>query len=920
MASKKEHKRKQKHKDNTTRDTNGARPRFYQGQELNSLDLSTVLGIQPKAEPENVSAAKQAEDLAAQAVREAEEADRRRKEAEAADQRRKAEEESREQARREAEEQAKKAAEEEARRVEEEKRRREEEEARAAEQARREAEEQAKKAAEEEARRAEEEKRRREEQERHREEEARRRQAEEEAAALARQAEAERQKAEAEIKRRKVAEQAAEEEERQKEAEAARRQLEEEERRRLENLAAERARQMAEEVERARLMAEKVARARQEADEAERQRLAREEEARRNEENLAAERAREMAEQAEKARAMAEAVERARRENEPAIASLIPGPVQPPEPAEPVPVNHSAPPLEMDNPHWQRQPQIFDVLSGAPHGAPGTPSYAAPREEQSLPVTMAGGGEAECAFLPQGAYLTDVREEKDRLPGDEAGTTYAVPMENRMYIVMVTPEVAPCAKVGGLGDVILGLGRELMKRGHGVEAICPMYSSMRYDLIEDLHEEYGELWVPHYEEWRAEKVFQGKVGGDLQVNFITGGTYTERDAIYGYDDDLQRFTYFSRAALEFMYKTNRRPEIIHCHDWATGLVPPILWDIYEKLGWNNSRCVYTIHNNECQGLCGFGDKLLGMVGLDVKNYMTPDRMQDDSHKNCINMMKAGIVYSNFVTTVSPTYAGELKTAAGGRGLQTTLTKNGAKLGGVLNGIDYDTWNPRTDTKIAANYSVGDDFTDKYKNKAALREWRGLWDAWRPIISVVTRLTHQKGLDLIKHAIHASQTMDAQFVLLGSAPDPKVNNDFLALQHQLRDNHNVNLYIGYHEDLSHLIYAGSDMFLVPSLYEPCGLTQMISVRYGTVPIVRETGGLMDTVFDVENSGKDLSEANGFSFRDATTASLDYGLGRAVRMWFDNPEAFNRLARNGMRYDFSWRDPAVHYENIYNYIKA
>ena len=502
----------------------------------------------------------------------------------------------------------------------------------------------------------------------------------------------------------------------------------------------------------------------------------------------------------------------------------------------------------------------------------------------------------------------------------ESGMTIPVPVENRMYIVMVTPEVAPCAKVGGLGDVILGLGRELMKRGHGVEVICPMYSAMRYDQIYDLHEEYGELWSPHYDEWRAEKVYQGKVEGGLQVNFITGGTYTERPNIYGYDDDLQRFTYFSRQALEFMYKTNRRPDIIHCHDWATGLVPAILWDVYEKLGWNNSRCVYTIHNNECQGLCGFGDKLLGMVGLDVREYLRPDRMQDDTHKNCINMMKSGIVYSNFVTTVSPTYAGELKSASGGRGLQTTIAKNSAKVGGVLNGIDYDSWNPATDPKLAARYGAGDDFFEKYKNKTALREWLGMWDAWRPIISVVTRLTHQKGLDLIKHAIFSAIKLQAQFVLLGSAPDPKVNDEFLRLQHDLRDNRDINLYIGYHEDLSHLIYAGSDMFLVPSLYEPCGLTQMISLRYGTVPIVRETGGLVDTVFDLDNSGLGLNDANGFTFRDANAASLDYGLERAVRLWYDNPEAFNRLARNGMRYDYSWRHPAEHYENIYNYIKA
>ncbi len=557
------------------------------------------------------------------------------------------------------------------------------------------------------------------------------------------------------------------------------------------------------------------------------------------------------------------------------------------------------------------------MLSGAPrsdgqHFVPPFPSGA--DDAGVLPVTMASApGDAPGVLLPEG-FSPEPPEEPAGPP-----PTVPVPLEKRMYIVMISTEIAPCAKVGGLGDVIQGLGRELMKRGHGVEVICPMYTSMRYDQIDDLHEVYGELWCPHNNEWRAEKVYQGKVGG-LQVNFITGGAYTERDAIYGYPDDLQRFAYFSRQALEFMYKTNRRPDIIHCHDWATGLVPAILWDVYQKLGWDSSRVVYTIHNNECQGLCGFGEKLLGLVGLNIKNYHRPDRMQDDVHKNCINMMKAGIVFSNFVTTVSPTYAGELKTVAGGRGLQETIAKNSAKVGGVLNGIDYDAWNPATDPKLSARYSSGNDFFEKYKNKKALREWLGLNDAWKPIVSVVTRLTQQKGLDLIRHAIFSTLKREGQFVLLGSAPDPKVNAEFLRLQYELKDNHDVNLYIGYHEDLSRLIYAGSDLFLVPSLYEPCGLTQMISLRYGTVPVVRETGGLVDSVFDLDNSGRGLGDANGFTFRDPTPVSLDYGLTRALRLWYDNPEAFNRLVRNGMRHDYSWRHPAQHYENIYNYIKA
>ncbi|MBN2712911.1 MAG: glycogen synthase [Planctomycetes bacterium] len=487
-----------------------------------------------------------------------------------------------------------------------------------------------------------------------------------------------------------------------------------------------------------------------------------------------------------------------------------------------------------------------------------------------------------------------------------------------MYIVMVTPEITPAAKVGGLADVIVGLSRELVSMGHNVDVICPMYSCMRYDQIEDLHEVYSELWVPHYNEWRSEKVFQGKVSG-INTYFITGGNYTEREKIYGYDDDMFRFVYFNRAVMEFMYKTEKRPEIIHCHDWQTALIPAMYYDIYGGLGWNDSRVIFTIHNTECQGLCWYGQKLLDMVQMDVGRYHQPDKMQDDSKANCINLMRGAIVYSNFVTTVSPTYAGEIKNADSGRGLQHVLNSHSAKLGGVINGIDYDVWDPATDKKICHNYST-ENFVDKYKNKYGLREWLQLDDVWKPIVSVVTRLTQQKGLDLIKHAIYSTLRMGGQFVLLGESPDPAVNADFWRIKNELADCRDVHLWIGYHEDLAHLIYAGSDMFLVPSIFEPCGLTQLIALRYGTVPVVRETGGLADTVLDVDNSGLGLAGSNGYSFKDANPAGLDYALGRAIDCWTSYPETFNKLAQNGMKFDYSWKNPGIDYENIYNYVKA
>lgn len=485
-----------------------------------------------------------------------------------------------------------------------------------------------------------------------------------------------------------------------------------------------------------------------------------------------------------------------------------------------------------------------------------------------------------------------------------------------MYIAMLTTEMAPAAKVGGLADVVVGLAHELEKRGHTVEVIMPMYSCMRYDLIEDLHCVYEELWCPHYGDWRAEKVYEGKVEG-IRTLFITGGHYTQREAVYGYDDDLFRFVYFSRAALEFMLKTNRRPEILHCHDWGTAIVPVMYYDLYCHLGWDDARCVFTIHNNECQGLCWYPDKLLGMVGMDAGTYM--QKIRDENKSNCINMMRGALIYSNFVTTVSPSYAGELKTPEGGKGLTGTFSQYSEKLGGVLNGIDYDVWNPATDHKLAKNYSL-DTFNDKYENKTALRKWLHLQDAWKPIVAAVSRLTEQKGLHLIKHAVKSTLAKGGQFVLLGESPVGSVNADFWALKNELSGNPDVHLWIGYHEELSHLIYAGSDLFLIPSIFEPCGLTQMISLRYGTVPVVRHTGGLADTVFDVDHSGRGFANSNGYSFNDPTPAGLDSALHRAITCWFNAPDAFNKIARNGMRFDYSWKSPAQDYENIYNFIRA
>ncbi|HEB76151.1 MAG TPA: glycogen synthase [Nitrospirae bacterium] len=488
-----------------------------------------------------------------------------------------------------------------------------------------------------------------------------------------------------------------------------------------------------------------------------------------------------------------------------------------------------------------------------------------------------------------------------------------------MYIVMVATECAPVAKVGGLADVVFGLSRELEIRGNSVEIILPKYDCMRYDHIYALQEVFHDLYVPFYDEWVHCTVFFGFVHGrkcffidpHSHRNFFNRGIY------YGHHDDAERFAFFSRAALEFMLKANKHPDIIHCHDWQTGLVPVLLFDIYKYLGMTHPRVCYTLHNLKHQGVTG--EFILRAVGLNRPDYyFSPDRLQDNFNPSAINLMKGGIVYSNFVTTVSPGYAWEIQNTDLGYGLNHTLHVHGGKFGGVLNGIDYDVWNPEIDRYIPYNYGI-DNIELKYGNKEALRHRLLLRQDFKPIVSYIGRLDHQKGVDLIRHAIFYSLGNGCQFVLLGSSPDPGISDSFWHLKHQLNDNPDCHLEIGYNEELSHLIYAGADIMVIPSLFEPCGLTQMIAMKYGTVPVVRATGGLKDTVFDADYSDRPYSERNGYVFNDPDCEGLESALRRAVGMWYVYPQYFRELMVNGMRYDYSWNHPGGHYLNIYEYIR-
>ncbi len=489
-----------------------------------------------------------------------------------------------------------------------------------------------------------------------------------------------------------------------------------------------------------------------------------------------------------------------------------------------------------------------------------------------------------------------------------------------MYIVQIASECAPVIKAGGLGDVVYGLSRQLELQGNCVEIILPKYDCMRYDHIWGLHDAYRDLWVPWYGGTIHCSVYCGWVHGRLCF-FIephSGDNFFNRGCYYGCNDDNMRFAFFSKAAMEFLLQSNKRPDIIHCHDWQTGLVPVMLYEMYQYHGMGNQRVCYTIHNFKHQGIGGV-DVLWGTGLHNESYYFQYNKLQDNFNPFALNFMKGGITYSNAVTTVSPNHAWEAHYTDVGCGLGHTIHLHQQKFKGVLNGIDYEFWNPESDRYIPYHYSKTD-FDQKLYNKKALRERLLLGESEKPIIAYIGRLDDQKGVHLVHHAMYYALSRGAQFVLLGSATEAGINSHFWHEKHHLNNNPDVHLEIGFNEELSHLIYAGADMMVVPSNYEPCGLTQMISLNYGTVPIVRGVGGLVNTVFDRDyNEEKPPEERNGYVFYQTDFNALESAMDRAIGLWYVYPKEFRKLALQGMEYDYSWNNPAKEYMEIYENIR-
>lgn len=490
-----------------------------------------------------------------------------------------------------------------------------------------------------------------------------------------------------------------------------------------------------------------------------------------------------------------------------------------------------------------------------------------------------------------------------------------------MHIIHLTTEMAPIAKIGGLADVTLGLTREQMAQGHRAEIIMPKYDVLDDSLLKDLvclredFPTYFDGTMHPCSIWEAwyDGVHIYFIGGFPQEAFFNRGQ------IYGCEDDVDRFCYFSRAAVDFIMQHETSPDLIHLHDWCTSAAAP-----YCKMVTNKKiKTVLTIHNINYQGKCLFENlQRIGIVDPDLLETLV-----DPQDSSAYNLLKSAIIHCDFSTTVSPTYALEVQSSPGGRGLEGVIALNKHKFSGVLNGIDYLYWDPSRDPMLTGHYSARDIERDPMlTNPAAgkrqvqyfLRERLSLEHGSKPIVSSIARLIPQKGIELMKYALFRTLDKGGQFILLGTSPYPAIQSEFLEIKHRFQGHPDVHLALYTNEALAHQIFAASDMVIVPSLFEPCGLTQMIGLRYGAVPIARRTGGLADTVFDIETSGLPKEKTNGFTFDYPDLAGINWALDRAMQYWYQDPYGWRELALRGMKIDNSWRKSARAYLEIYEAI--
>lgn len=492
-----------------------------------------------------------------------------------------------------------------------------------------------------------------------------------------------------------------------------------------------------------------------------------------------------------------------------------------------------------------------------------------------------------------------------------------------LRVLLTASEVVGFAKTGGLADVAGSLPRALARRGHEVAVIMPYYRSVRLGKHPPVRD--AVIPVPVGTRTLACRLYRSTLpGSDVPIYFVDQPEYFDRDdppagkGLYqqvmpggyksDYPDNAARFIFFDRACLEAIPALGFVPDVVHANDWQTGLVPVYLEEVFrDRPEYARVRSVFTIHNIAYQGM--FNRDVMRLTGLPGWLF---NHKQLEFH-GYFNFLKAGIVFADAVNTVSPTYAREIQTPEYGCGLEGLLAEHAGKLSGIVNGVDYDVWNPATDPHLPARYDAETVFDGKPVNKAALqRRFRLPEAADKPVLGVVARLVNQKGVDLILSAAPGFLDLGCQMVILGEG-DPEYHHQLTGFRD--KHPHQVGLYLGFDEGLAHLIEAGADLFLMPSRYEPSGLNQLYSLKYGTPPVVRATGGLADTIVNATEENIAAGTATGFSFVAYSAHALYETVRWALKLYRDRPADFRRVVRTAMAQDWSWDRSAAAYEALY-----
>jgi starch synthase len=478
-------------------------------------------------------------------------------------------------------------------------------------------------------------------------------------------------------------------------------------------------------------------------------------------------------------------------------------------------------------------------------------------------------------------------------------------------ILFAASECVPFIKTGGLADVCGALPQYLDKKEFDVRVIMPYYTCIpdkyrsQFKYVAHFYMDYGMRPVGAHV-----GIMEYEYNG-IKFYFVDNEFYFKCNTPYSSDLkwDIERFTFFCKAVLAMMPVIGFKPDIIHCHDWQASLIPVFLRSTFASNGfYSNTKTIMTIHNLKFQGVWNIDTFKYNTA---LPDYMfTPDKLE---FKKDANMLKGGLVYADYITTVSETYAEEIKYPFYGEGLDGLLRARSGSLRGIVNGIDYNVFNPETDSVIPVNFSRKNFKSKKAENKKKLQEELGLpVDENKYMIAIISRLTDQKGLDLVNYAMERICDENTQFVVIGTG-DPRYENMFKHYQWKYPERVSANIL--YSDALAHKLYAAADAMLMPSLFEPCGLTQLISLRYGTVPIVRETGGLKDTV---EPYNEFDGTGTGFSFTNYNAEDMLNVINYSKKVYYENRNEWDKMVKRGMEKDWSWSSSAKQYEGMYSWL--